>query len=348
LALALALALALPLAAGLFGGCAKAPAATPAQTDPPAKTAAPAETPSQSEAPAQAKPPAINIVTLKGPTGMGMVHLMEQAANNLSGADYQFQLAAAPDEVAGKIVTGEADIAAAPINLAANLYNKTNGGVSIIAINTMGVLYILENGNSIRTLADLAGKTLGATGQAATPEYILNYLLDQNGIAGKVNIEYQNDHAELAALLASGFYDYAMLPEPNVTATLMKSENLRVALDLTEEWNKLENGAALVQGCVIVRNEYRDANPEAVELFLKEYAQSTAFTNEHVDEAAELIAKYEIMGAAAAAKKAIPNSNIVCLTGEEMKANAKAMIEMLYEANPQSVGGALPDDGFYN
>ena len=280
---------------------------------------------------------------------MGMVQLMQADEQGTSAVDYNIMLAAAPDEISGKIVTGEADIAAAPINLAAALYNKTEGKVAVIAVNTLGVLYVLENGGDVNSIADLSGKTLYATGQGATPEFVLNYLLEKNGVAGKVDVQYMADHAELATLLAAdeGGVKIAMLPEPNVTAALLKNSSLRIALDLTEEWNKVSGGAQLVQGCLIARKDVLESNPDAVNAFLQEYASSTAFVNEKPEDAATLIEQYGIMASAAAAKIAIPNCNIVCVTGEDMQADALAMLQVLFAADPKSVGGKLPGDDFY-
>lgn len=330
----------------LLTGCAgeTQPAATAAPIE---AAVAPTAAPVQTEEPAEK--PVLNVVALKGPTGMGMVQLMQADENNETIVDYNITLAAAPDEISGKIATGEVDIAAAPINLAAALYAKTKGEVEIIAVNTLGVLYILENGDTVKSIADLANKPLFATGQGATPEYIINYLLEKNGVAGKVNISYMAEHSELATLLAAGEggVEVAMLPEPNATTALLKNSGLRVALDLTDEWNKVSGGTQLVQGCIIARKEVIENNPEAVNTFLQEYAASTAFTNEQPDEAAALIESYGIMGSAAAAKAAIPNCNIVCITGADMKASASAMFEVLFDADAKSVGGALPGDDFY-
>ena len=335
---------ALLLILSLFAGCAPAqesPAPAPEQTT---------EIPSTDPTPEQEKEPlqrpSLKILTLKGPTGMGMAQLMQAMDAKETAVDYTFELAGAPTEIVGKLTTGEVDVAAAPINLAATLYNKTGGDIVVLAVNTLGVLYIAENGESINNIADLAGKTLYATGQGATPEYILNYLLAQNGVAGQVTIEYMAEHAELATLLAAGEVSLAMLPEPNITMSLMKNEGLRVALDLTEEWAKISD-SQLVQGCLIARREVVENNPEAIAAFLREYAVSTAFANEHVEEAAQLIAQYDILANAQAAQLALPKCNIVCITGEEMRASASAMLQMLYDADPQSVGGQIPDDALY-
>ena len=332
------------LAAMLATGCAAPAADTPEAMAPetPAATATPAPIP----APEKAK---LNVVALKGPTGMGMVQLMQADEQEQTAVDYAVILAATPDEISGKLITGEADIAAAPINLAAALYNKTEGKVKIIAVNTLGVLYILENGDSVHSIADLANVKLYATGQGATPEFVLNYLLEKNGVLGKVETSYMAEHAELAALIASGVGDVkvAMLPEPNVTVSLLKNKELRIALDLTEEWNKVSGGVPLVQGCIVARSEVLEERPEAVAKFLEEYAASTAFANEKLDEAAALMETYGILPSAAAAKAAIPNCNIVCITGEDMKASAQNMLQVLFDADPKSVGGKLPGDEFY-
>ena len=333
----------LVLVLALLAGCA---APVPQQTAAPIGTQAPSPAPAATEQPARAQ---LKITALKGPTGMGFVQLMKEDEEGKTAVDYDITLSSAPDEISGKIITGEADIAAAPINLAAAMYNKTQGDVAIIAVNTFGVLYILENGDQVKSVADLSGKTLYATGQGATPEFILNYLLEKNGIAGKVDIKYMADHTELATLLAAGEggVNLAMLPEPNATASLLKNNSLRVALDLTEEWNKVSGGTQLVQGCLIARRDVIKNNPDAVNAFLQEYAASTSFVNEKPEEAAALIEQYGIMASAAAAKAAIPNCNIVCVTGPDMQADALAMLQVLYKADPKSVGGKLPSDDFY-
>lgn len=340
------MALAVFLAAVLATGCVP-PAGENVPTPvlrTPATTATPAPTPTP--APEKAK---LSVAALKGPTGMGLVQLMQADENGETAVDYTITLASAPDEISGKLVTGEVDIAAAPINLAAALYNKTEGKVKLIAVNTLGVLYILENGNSIKSVADLKKVKLYATGQGATPEFVLNQLLEQNGVLGAVEAEYMAEHTELAALLASGEggVKVAMLPEPNVTIAMLKNKDLRIALDLTEEWNKVSGGTKLVQGCIVVRTDVLEQRPEAIAAFLEEYMASTAFTNEHVEEAAALMEAYGILPNAAAAKAAIPKCNIVCITGEEMRASASNMLQVLFRADPKSVGGKLPDDAFY-
>lgn len=341
----IAVLLILALAAGCSTG---APEASP--TAEATISLAPELTPEATPTPPVEEPgtAALNVATLKGPTGMGMVHMMDQAEQGLTKNDYAFTIAGAPDEVTGKLITGEIDIAALPINLAATLYNKTEGDILLIAVNTLGVLYILEDGDSVNSVADLAGKTLYATGEASTPEYILNYLLEKNGVQDKVTVEYKAEHAELASLLAAGEVKLGMLPEPNVTATMLKNDKLRIALNLTEEWHKISDGMPLIQGCIVAQRELIIDRPEAVITFLEEYAESTTFTIANMDEAAALIEKYEIVGSAAAAKKAIPQCNIVCITGEDMLVGASSMLHILYEANPASVGGAMPDSDFYH
>lgn len=284
----------------------------------------------------------IRIAALKGPTGMGMVKL----ADKQNYPNYTVSIEASPDALNPRIISGEVDVAAVPVNLASVLYNKLDGDISVLAVSTLGVLYVVEAGSKVNSVADLAGKTVYATGQGATPEYILNYLLDKNGVAGSVEVNYVGEHAALATMLADGSAEIGMLPEPNVTSTLAGTDNLRIALNLTEEWNKVCS-TELVQGVVIARKSFVNEHPEAIEQFLREYEKSSAFVNENIDEAAKLIVDAGILGNVEIAKKAIPNCNISFSKGEAMHKAVEGMLTVLFEANPKSIGGKLPDKDFY-
>lgn len=284
----------------------------------------------------------IRIAALKGPTGMGMVKL----ADKQNYPNYTVSIEASPDALNPRIISGEVDVAAVPVNLASVLYNKLDGDISVLAVSTLGVLYVVEAGSEVNSVADLAGKTVYATGQGATPEYILNYLLDKNGVAGSVEVNYVGEHAALATMLADGSAEIGILPEPNVTSTLAGNDNLRIALNLTEEWNKVCS-TELVQGVVIARKSFVNEHPEAIEQFLREYEKSSAFVNENIDEAAKLIVDVGILGNVEIAKKAIPNCNISFSKGEAMHKAVEGMLTVLFEANPKSIGGKLPDKDFY-
>lgn len=284
----------------------------------------------------------IRIAALKGPTGMGMVKL----ADKQNYPNYTVSIEASPDALNPRIISGEVDVAAVPVNLASVLYNKLDGDISVLAVSTLGVLYVVEAGSEVNSVTDLAGKTVYATGQGATPEYILNYLLDKNGVAGSVEVNYVGEHAALATMLADGSAEIGMLPEPNVTSTLAGNDDLRIALNLTEEWNKVCS-TELVQGVVIARKSFVNEHPEAIEQFLREYEKSSAFVNENIDEAAKLIVDAGILGNVEIAKKAIPNCNISFSKGEAMHKAVEGMLTVLFEANPKSIGGKLPDKDFY-
>ena len=284
----------------------------------------------------------IRIAALKGPTGMGMVKL----ADKQNYPNYTVSIEASPDALNPRIISGEVDVAAVPVNLASVLYNKLDGDISVLAVSTLGVLYVVEAGSEVNSVADLAGKTVYATGQGATPEYILNYLLDKTGVAGSVEVNYVGEHAALATMLANGSAEIGMLPEPNVTSTLAGNDNLRIALNLTEEWNKVCS-TELVQGVVIARKSFVNEHPEAIEQFLREYEKSSTFVNENIDEAAKLIVDAGILGNVEIAKKAIPNCNISFSKGEAMHKAVEGMLTVLFEANPKSIGGKLPDKDFY-
>jgi NitT/TauT family transport system substrate-binding protein len=295
----------------------------------------------------------VRVMALKGPTGMGMVQLMENSANGTSQNKYDIKLAAAPEEVSAAVIAGTVDIAAVPVNLAAVLFNKPDVDISFAAVNTLGVLHILENGNTINSLADLKGKKIYATGQGATPQYILEHLLKENGIdpANDVEIEYIAEHAELATKLAANEAAIGLLPEPQVTSALTTAKkngnnDLRIALNVTEEWQKLDDGE-LVQGCIIVSNKFKTEHPEEFAKFMAEYKASAAYVVENAKDASLLIEKHGIVPKAALAEKAIPNCNICCIDGEAGIAYMKNVLEVLYNANPKSVGGKLPTDEFY-
>lgn len=296
----------------------------------------------------EATPDRIRVFTLMGPTGMGMAKLISDDKNGTSQQDYTFTVASAPDQISAEVIKGSFEIAAVPVNLASVLYNKTEGKIKLAGVNTLGVLYVLENGDTINSAADLKGKTIYATGQGSNPEYTLRYILTKNNIDPDkdVTIEYLAEHAELATQMVSGSVTLGMLPEPNVTSVMVQNGDVRIALDLSKEWKEV-SGTELVQGCIIVSAEFAEKYPAALQKFLDEYKASVDFVNSNVDEASALIEEAAIVPKAAIAKKAIPNCNIVLITGEEMKAPVAAMLDVLYTAEAKSVGGKLPDDGFY-
>ena len=288
-----------------------------------------------------AKAPAepVNIAALKGPTGMGISYLMDDTAK------YNVELQDAPDVVTGKFINGEIDIAAVPLNLAAVLYNKTEGNVVLLNLDTLGVLYIVENGETINSLADLAGKTIYASGEGATPQYVLDYLLAQNGLTDQVKVEYVGEHTALAAMVASGEAKIALLPEPFVSAVMVKNPDVRVALDLNTAW-EAASGTKLVMGVYIASRTFYKEHPDQVKAFLADYAASVEKVNTSAD-AAQKIADLGIVGSAAIAQQAIPRSYIVSITGDEAKNAASAVLNVLFTANPKSVGGKLPGDDLY-
>lgn len=290
---------------------------------------------------------AVRVQTIKGPTGIGMVHLMDAQEKGTAQNDYTFTVASSPDEISAKILNDEVDIAAAPTNLAAVLYNKTEGQVTMLAVNTLGVLHILENGDTIQTAADLKGKTIYTTGQGANPEYVLRHILQKNGIDPDkdVTIEFVQENEELAALMDSGKASVAMVPEPTATTVLAKNTSIRRALDMTAEWDKVADGK-LMMGCVIVRNAFLEEHPDAVKTFLSEYEDSIQAASD-IDATAALCETTGIIPKAAVAKQAIPGCNLTFVAGETMKAEINGYFAVLFEANPKSLGGTLPDDAFY-
>lgn len=293
----------------------------------------------------------IQIAALKGPTALGMLSLMKDAEEGNAPDNYEFTLAGAPDEILGNIIKGEFDIAAVPTNVASVLYNKTEGQVQLASLNTLGVLYCVEIGDSIQSVEDLRGKTIYNLGKGATPEFALNYILESNGIDPETDatIEYKSEAAEVAALMANGEASVALLPQPFVTSLLAQNPDVRVALDFTEEWNKVGEGSNITMGAVVIQKSFIEENPEAVERFLEAYEASVNFTNgeDTLATAAQYAEDFGIIAKAAVAQKAIPECNIVFIEGAEMKTIAEGFLQVLYEADPAAVGGAVPDADFY-
>lgn len=291
----------------------------------------------------------IRVGGLKGPTSMGLAKLLHDAASHEAACEIDYTLAVAADELTPAFIQGNLDMIAVPSNLASVLYNKTEGAVRVLAVNTLGVTYIVETGDAVRQIEDLKGKTIYATGQGATPEYTLRYLLQQKGLDpdADVTIEWKSEPTEIVSLMASGSKEViAMLPQPFVTVAQSKVDNLRVAVDMNEQWEALGGDSALITGVLVARADFADGHPALVSTFLEEYQASISFANSQVEEAAVMVEELDIVKADIA-RKALPNCNITFLAGEEMKTALGGFLQVLYEQNPASVGGTLPADDFY-
>ncbi len=292
----------------------------------------------------------IRVGSLKGPTSIGLLSLMDKAESGMKENNYDFTMAVQADELSAGIVGGTLDIALLPANVASVLYNRTSGDVSVIDINTLGVIDVVTADESVTSFADLRGKTIYMTGKGTTPDYAFRYLLAANGISeDEVDLEFKSEATEVAVLLQEEPDSIGVLPQPFVTSACMQNEDLRIALDLTEEWDKVqgEGGSRLLTGVTIVRNDFLEENPEAVFMFLEDHRDSTEFTRTNPDETAELVAEAGIIEKPEVAKIAIPYCNITCITGDEMKAALTGYLGVLYDQDPSSVGGELPGDDFY-
>lgn len=289
----------------------------------------------------------MSVAYMTGPTGIGMAKLNADSDAKLTANNYTFTVATAATDITGKFLKGEINIASVPTNVAANLYNKSNGKVRMLAVNTNGVLSILEKGNTIKSVADLKGKTIYSTGKGQNPEYILNYILNKNGInpATDVTINFVSSD-DLKAKLISGEAEIAMAPEPLATAVMVQNKQLNRALSINDEWSKVSD-TELMMGCVIALDSYVEANPKAIEKFLEEYEASIKFATTNIDETATYCEKYGIAPKAAIAKKSIPICNLCYVTGTDMKTNVNGYYSVLFDADPTSIGGKLPADDLY-
>ena len=355
LALTLALTLVLALA-----GCgpqnpptssSPSPSASPSPSESTEPVSTPTPSPEATPTESAGDRPQVSLAALSGPTGMGAAKLLADNDAGTTALDYDVTIAASPDEISGKIINGDLTIAAVSTNLAATIYNKTDKGIKMVALNTLGVLYILENGESVQSMADLAGKTLYAPAntRGSNPEYVLNYLLEQNGLTPGEDVTIEWAPAEeITTGMADGSMSLCMLPVPAATSVLMQGENVRQALDLTEEWDKVAAGnSVLTMGCLVVQADWAEENPDLLDTFLAEYAASIDYVTGNPDAAAELITQYGITPKAAIAKAAIPQANMVCITGKDMMEGIQGYFDVLWQADPTSIGGYIPDDAFY-
>lgn len=294
----------------------------------------------------------IRLGGLKGPTSMGMVKLLDDTETGKAKSKVEFTMEASADLLVPKLLGAEPelDILAVPVNLASVLYNNSKGGVKFLAINTLGVVYIVEKGErQINSFADLKGQTLYATGKGMTPEYVLKYLLAENGLEPEkdVAIEWKSQPTEVIAAMQKDEHAIAMMPQPFVTAAQAQLEGLNVVLDLTEEWGKIDNGSKLITAGLVVRSEFAKQHPAELAQFLKEYKASAEFLNANVKEGAQLVVKYGILPKAPIAEKAIPFCNVTYIDGAEMVPIVNGYLKVLFDQNPKSIGGKLPGNDFF-
>ena len=292
----------------------------------------------------------IRVGALKGPTAIGLMKLMDDASNGACDNEYTFEIAAAADELLPKIISGDLDVALVPANVAAVLYNKTEGGIQVLDINTLGVLYAVSGNSDITSVSDLKGQTIYLTGKGTTPDYVLQYLLNANGLSlADVTLEYKSEATEVAAMLKEDSSKVGILPQPFVTAACIQNEELSPVINLTAEWDKVceATGSRLVTGVTIATKDFINAHEGAIKGFMAEHKASAEFTKANLDETAALVVANGIIEKEPVAKKAIPNCNITYIDGDEMEKALSGYLGALYELDPTTVGGTLPNEDFY-
>lgn len=294
-------------------------------------------------------PVSVRVASLKGPTSIGLVALMDEAAEGGLGFDCEFDITTAADEIVPRLIKGEVDIALIPANLASVVYNKTDGAIAVADINTLGVLHAVTGDTGVSSFSDLAGKTVYLTGKGTTPEYAMRYLLEQSGISDQVTLEFKAEAAEVVSVLAADPTAVGVLPEPFKTAALAKNDALVSPFGLSAVWDEVAggNGSQMVTGVTVVRSEFAKEHPDIVERFVAAHADSAEAVTGDPAAWAPRVVDAGIVDAAPIAQKAIPGCNIVCMTGDAMKDALSGYLEVLYNADPASVGGALPGEDFY-
>ena len=290
----------------------------------------------------------MKIAAISGPTGMCMVSLMEETALGNAKHDYKFTVVTDPTQIVGKITSKEFDIAAVPTNMASAIYQKTSGGISVLALNTSGNLFIIEKNNTVSKIADLKGKTVYATGQGANPEFILNYVLKKNGltVGTDVKVQYVADAKALVGVFKQNSDAILLAPQPAAASILGAIKGSKTVIDMTKEFENAA-GKKMYMGCIVVRNEFLEQNELAVKEFLKEYEASVNVILNDVEKGAALCEKYEIIPQAAVAKRAIPTSGVCFVAGAEMKTALQEYLSICLAEMPKLIGGKLPGEEFY-
>lgn len=351
--------LAAAIGVSMLTGCSGKTAETTAAQTPEAAVTTASETTAAPEASAAETTAAetadgdivIRVAGLKGPTTMGLVKLIDDASNGTAKNDYEFTMVTAADELTALVAGGKVDIALLPANVASVLYNKTQGNVTVIDINTLGVLYLVSGDTSITSIDQLKGRTVYLPGKGTTPEYSLRYVLSAAGLSEEdVTLEFKSEAAEVASVLAEDPNAVGLLPQPFVTAAMAQNDKLAMIMDLADVWDSFQSedsGCRLVTGVTIVNKAFLEEHGDLVDTFLTEHEASIQFTETDADTAAELIVAQGIVAKAPLAKKALPYCNIKFVSDEEMKEALSGYLNVLFEQNPASVGGALPDDAFY-
>ena len=267
----------------------------------------------------------VRVASLKGPTSLGLLFLMDKAEKGETSNAYEFQMATGADEILPLMVKGDLDIALIPANVASILYHKTQGGVEVIDINTLGVLYMVSGENDLADFTDLKGKTIYLTGKGTTPDYVLQYLLTANGMS-------VDD-----------------VPQPFVTAACMQNDALKVIFDLNEEWNKIQgvSGSSMVTGVTVVRKEFLEEHEDAVKSFMEEHKASAEAINADPTTGAALAVEAQIVAKEPIAQKAIPGCNITYMDRADMKQALSGYLDVLFHQDSLSIGGGLPESDFY-
>ncbi|MDD3278158.1 MAG: ABC transporter substrate-binding protein [Lachnospiraceae bacterium] len=290
----------------------------------------------------------VRIAALKGPTTMGLLHLLSENDAKTAAQNYDFTMVTAADEVVASMAKNELDIALIPANMSSILYQKTNSGISVIDINTLGVLYLVSADNTISDIPSLKGKTVVLTGKGTTPDYCLQYLLNKNGLsASDVTLEYKSEATEVVSDITADPAKIGLLPQPFATTAQMQNDALKTVCDLTAEWDKVSTDSTLVTGVTVVDNDFLAAHPEAVNTFLEEHKSSSAYATEHVEETADLVVSAGIIEKAPVAVSAIPYCNITYIDGTAMKEKLSGYLQALYDLDPATIGGQMPGEDFY-
>ncbi|MDX9846980.1 MAG: MqnA/MqnD/SBP family protein [Tenuifilaceae bacterium] len=289
----------------------------------------------------------VTIATLKGPSAMGMIKLID-SLNHTSDKRIRVEILNEPIQVRKMVIDGTADFAILPTTMAAILYNR---GIDyqLAAIPVWGTLYLFGTDTTITAWNMLRGKTINLMGKGMTPDVLFKHLLIENGINPDVDVRLDYrfpTHIDLANAVAAGQAKLGVISEPLVSLVMERNSKIKAIFDLNAEWQKVMD-MPIAQTAFLVKGELANANKELVDRILKSYDYSTQWVNQNPDSAAHLIVKYDILPSVEVARKSIPRSNLYFSRVRSIRMEIESYLNVFYQMNPDIVGGRLPDENFY-
>lgn len=295
----------------------------------------------------QAGSSSFTVASISGPAALGFVKAMEPGINPQVrlGDTVQYTFEADEEAMYAQLLEGKADMAVVPAETAAKLYRE-GAGYQLAAVNTGGYLYLLSADESINAVSDLRGKAVTIVGEGSAADVVFRHLLTQAGIDPDNDLTLTYAESAETAMENVTNSGLILLSEPWVTDLLDENNDFSIALDIREEWMRA-NGEGVPLTCLIVKKEIPVDRAEEWDLFVADYQDSIEWINNNPAETAELLDKHEIGITKEQAEGVISRSNLEYLDATKAKSAVEKYLNLFLEANPDAIGGSMPDTEFY-